>query len=322
MSLSPEQQKVRATGLGSSDIGAVAGLNPWTSPLDVWLVKRGFATVAETPAMRLGTRMEPVVADLYSEEHLPDGEMLALPSQVWEGSVHGTLRHPAHAFALASPDRAVIRGALAQPDRVTRLVEIKTASIRQAHHWGTEHDAVPDWYRAQIEWQMEVCGVDVADLAVLLGGAELRVYRIHRDPELAARLLEIGREFWRHVETGTEPPIDGTESWRRYLEDRFPRHRTPLKLASREATGWARQLAEARATIEAAEAAKAEAENHLRAAIGDAEGVEGEGWRATWKTPASGSVDWKGLAESLGATPEQRTQFTRPASRRFLFTTK
>ena len=38
--LTAEQIELRKTGVGSSDIGAVAGLSPYASPLDVWLQNR------------------------------------------------------------------------------------------------------------------------------------------------------------------------------------------------------------------------------------------------------------------------------------------
>jgi putative phage-type endonuclease len=161
--LTEAQQRVRATGVGSSDIGAVAGLSPYARPIDVWMVKRGLAEVPETEAMRLGTALEPVVAGLYAREHLVDGEWLAQPSDVWPGSVQGTLRHTSEPWIVASPDRAVVdRACVDAPGRsVLRLVEIKTVSHRSAHHWGEAHDDVPPWYRAQI---------DVTDAEAVLEG--------------------------------------------------------------------------------------------------------------------------------------------------------
>ena len=324
--LTEAQQRVRATGIGSSDIGAVAGLSPYARPIDVWMVKRGIAEVPETEAMRLGTALEPVVAGLYAREHLVDGEWLALPSDVWPGSVQGTLRHASEPWIVASPDRAVVdRACVDAPGRaVVRLVEIKTVSHCSAHHWGEAHDDVPPWYRAQIEWQMLVAGVDVCDLVALIGGAELRVYRIARDPELAAMLVDVARAFWRHVEAGTEPPIDGSDSWRAYLESRFRGGRGEVLAATPEAEEIAARLADAQARRKAAEADEERAANELRARIGDADGIAGEGWKATWKAPRVGSPKWKDIAHALGAEgrPELVAQHTAPPSRRFTFTTK
>ena len=323
--LTDAQKAKRRSGVGSSDIGAVAGLSPYARPIDVWLVKRGLAEVPETDAMRLGTALEPVIADLYAREHVGAQEILAAPGDVWRGTTDGTLAHPAEPWALATPDRVVCASddPSVMPDpRAARLVEIKSVAWRSAHHWGEAHDDVPPWYRAQIEWQMLVTGVGVCDLAALIGGAELRVYRIERDPELAAMLFDVGRAFWRRVERGEEPPVDESESWRRHLEARFPRAAAGLLTATREAEEIAARLADARARRAAAEADEERAANELRAAIGDAEGIAGAGWKATWKAPAKGVPAWKSIAMELGAEgqPELVARHTAAPSRRFTFT--
>lgn len=311
MTLSAEQMAVRATGIGASDIGAVAGLSPYASPMDVWLVKRGLAEVPQTDAMARGHQLEPAVASMYEAEHLAPGEALRHPA--------GTLRHPRYPWALATPDRLVV-DPLA--DATVRLVEIKAVGWRSARYWGAEHDEVPPWYRAQIAWQMAVTGVEACDLAAFIGGEELRVYRIERDREMEAALLQIGRDFWRCVEEGREPAVDGSEAWRSYLEARFPSARQVLRAATPEADEIAARLADARARREAAEADAERAANELRALIGDAEGIEGRGWRATWKSPAKGTPRWKEIATALGADahPEVVSQHTAAPSRRFTFT--
>lgn len=309
--LTAEQIELRKTGVGSSDIGAVAGLSPYASPLDVWLQKRGLATVEENEAMRWGTAMEPVIASTYERAHLADGEVIC---------TSGTVRHADEPWILATPDRIVTDSRFCP----VRLVEIKTVSHRSAHHWGDAHDDVPPWYRAQIEWQMLVTGVTTCDLAALIGGAELRVYRLTHDPELAAMLVTIGRVFWRHVEAGTEPPVDGSPAWRAYLEARFPRERGAMLRATPAAEEIAARLADARARKSAAEADEERAANELRAVIGEAAGVVGDGWQATWKAPKAGAPKWKDIATELGAEgrPELVARHTAPPTRRFTFTEK
>lgn len=39
MPLSPEQHAIRRGGISGSEIAAVAGLNPWAGPIDVWRSK-------------------------------------------------------------------------------------------------------------------------------------------------------------------------------------------------------------------------------------------------------------------------------------------
>lgn len=66
-----EWLKLRKQGIGGSDAGAVCGLNPYVSPMDVYMDK----TTEEIPeqdrdneAMRLGRDLEQYVAERFCEE--------------------------------------------------------------------------------------------------------------------------------------------------------------------------------------------------------------------------------------------------------------
>lgn len=58
---SPEWHEHRARHFNASEAGAVMGVNPWfpRNPGELYDLKTGAATVAETPAMRRGTELEP-----------------------------------------------------------------------------------------------------------------------------------------------------------------------------------------------------------------------------------------------------------------------
>ena len=57
----------RRTGIGGSDAAAVMGLNPWKSPLDVYLDKTGqLMESPDNPALYWGRVLEEVVAREYS----------------------------------------------------------------------------------------------------------------------------------------------------------------------------------------------------------------------------------------------------------------
>ena len=57
----------RLTGLGGSDIGAILGLSPYKTPVNVWAEKtRRAEPVRETLQMRFGTFAEEFVASEYS----------------------------------------------------------------------------------------------------------------------------------------------------------------------------------------------------------------------------------------------------------------
>ena len=62
----------RRSGIGGSDAAAVMGLNPWKSPLDVYLDKTGqLMESPDNPALYWGRVLEEVVAREYSLEPGP-----------------------------------------------------------------------------------------------------------------------------------------------------------------------------------------------------------------------------------------------------------
>src|SRR6185437_1023395 len=59
----------RQSGIGSSEAATACGINPYDTPLSLYLRKIGQGEpIEETAAMRWGSRLEPVIADAYSEE--------------------------------------------------------------------------------------------------------------------------------------------------------------------------------------------------------------------------------------------------------------
>jgi len=269
MTLTIDQLATRHLTLGASEIAAVAGLNPWKTAHDVWLLKLQLAESSDNVRTRMGNRVEACVLAEYCETEGVEAELM------------GTVVHPSHGWMSATPD-ARIKGA-------RRLLEIKCVGWRMAHHWGTEVDAIPEYYRPQVEQQMEVCDVDECHVAAWIGGSEFRIYTIKRDRELAGILTEIGRRFWHeHVIPGIPPPVDGSEGARRMLDKLFPRNTKPMLQATPELSGLAARLREAKVLTERAEAEQAAAQNKIIEALGDAEGVAAPDFRITYRADKAG----------------------------------
>jgi putative phage-type endonuclease len=187
----------RTSGIGSSDAAAVAGISPWATPFEIYCRKLGLAPeVEETRAMRIGTLMEPVIAQLYADE---TGHEIA-DRQV-------CVTHPTLPFVRATLDGLREDG---------RIVEFKTAGIRAAKEWGDENDAIPDYYAIQLHHQMLARDAEVADLAVLIGGQDFRIYTVERYEPTAARLIELESEFWDRVQRRDPPPATAVADARLY----------------------------------------------------------------------------------------------------------
>jgi predicted phage-related endonuclease len=295
---------MKRTRIGGTDISKLAGFSRYGGPLDVYRqIVEGYE-VKETRRMRLGKALEPVVRAEYLAE---TGAQLVTPRPKF-------IEHPKHAFMGGTPDDL-------RTDAVG--VEYKTASLSVATEWGPTHsDQVPTEYLLQCAWYLALTDLPEWDLAVLIAADEFRCYRLKRDPELEGQLIEIAAKFWRdHVEKRVPPPPDGTDGYAKYLAERYPEQRAPLRPATPEETALALELRQKEAQLERLEEQCAKMKNALKAHLGDAEGLQGNGFKLTWrKTKDSTRIDWEGVAKALNP-PEQIVKAhtsVSPGVRRFL----
>lgn len=177
----------RLTGLGGSDAAVALGISPFSTPLQLYLEKRGeIPPVEETEPMRWGKLLEPVIRQRYSDI---TGRTVRVPP---------FLRHPQHEFITAHPDGVTDDN---------RLFEAKTA--RSAEGWGEPGtDQIPRFYLIQVQHYMLVTATPVADVSVLVGGSDFRTYEVPADPELQEMIVDGEVEFWKRVKDGVPPEPD------------------------------------------------------------------------------------------------------------------
>lgn len=282
--LQTQEQKVdRATGIGSSEIAAIVGINPYQSAFDIWIEKTGklpkeFAQ-QESEAAKWGKILQQPIAAEYARR-----TKKALVFLFDE-----PIRHGERSWQISSPDAIVPSENLD--------VEIKAPGLRQAVRYGDPGtDQIPDEHFVQVQWQLSTLGYEHANLVVLLGGQDFRIYNIARDRALEAALLSAGFEFWtKHVQADKPPPISATDTTHDYLKAMFPKNRLALRDATTEEMFLVTQYAAAKA-IESKTKEDAETlGNALRFAIGEHEGLAcGRGVGVTWKLPKpSLETDWR-----------------------------
>lgn len=307
-SLSKRQRELRRSGIGSSEIGVLAGVSPYGSPLEIWASKTRGLEKDATDAMEFGVVVEEPVAQVYARR---TGKFLRKP---------GTLRVNGKPFHLATPDRAVLA---VRPNTkrldwalVERLLECKSTSIRLRQRYAGDHvghlwgepgtDQVPQEYLVQTMWQMGATPgpVRVCDVAVFfLETRETVIYTVHFDAELLLGLQEIAERFMvDYVQAGKEPPPEASERFREVLTRLHPaeRARKEYEHAGDEVEAAAFALRE----VEAMEALLKERSgvlrNAIRQVIGDAAGVIGPFGTITWLKNRDGvTVDYQALAAEL-----------------------
>lgn len=183
-------QMDRQTYLGGSDVAGILGLSPWRTPLDVYLDKvEGSRPIDEAKAkiFRRGTRMEPYILDLLTEEH---GIQIINRGQRY--------RDKNHAFIAAEIDAEAASG---------ENIEAKSANQFAAKNWGAEFtDEIPVYYTAQAMHGMMVKPAPATIFPVLIGSDDFRVYRVERDDETIAAIRDKEVEFWDRVQRRDPPP--------------------------------------------------------------------------------------------------------------------
>ncbi len=306
--------KDRLSGLGGSDAAAVVGLNPWKSPMQVWMEKTGLHTVEETEPMYWGTAMEPLLRD-----RLADVMRDRTGAVVTVGQVNDCLRLPGREFLLCHPD-----GILEAAGK-KYLVELKTANDRMRVHYGEPwSDEVPEQYLVQCQHNLGVLsnGIKTCFLGVLFGNREFQVFEIQKHETLIDRLFEMETTFWQnYVLPQIAPPADGSESTAEMLKRLYPKD-TGIEVASTdEIDQVARQLAFVREKIKNLEEQEALSINQIKEFMKDAAVLTGNGYRVTYKQDKeSTKTDWKALAMTYNPDAGLILQFsqTKEGARRFL----
>ena len=291
---------VRRGGIGSSDAAAAVGLSPYKSPLELWLEKTGrkdAPDLSQSEAVFWGTTLEAIVANVYA--HRTGNKVRR---------VNAVLQHPEHPFMLANLDRAVGSDG---------VLEVKTAGGHSAQFWA---DGVPEHYQCQVIHQLAVTGKAWADVAVLIGGQDFRIYRVERDESQIADLVARESLFWERVESDSQPAVDGSESSASALAFLYPRD-SGLELDCTESTELnARfaQLIQVRADLSRLEDSESLLRQQLQESLGEASAARFAGGRISWKCAKDSSrIDLARLQAEHPDLVEAYRQSV-PGSRRFL----
>lgn len=185
--------EARRRGVGSSDIAALFGRDPWKTRWHVYLDKIGELPDSPTPQKTWGLRLEDAVATAYAEE---TGRKVYLPEEK-------TIRHPSIEYMLASPDR------FTDIDGQVCVLELKTSGSGEDGEWGTPGtDEIPLNYILQVQHQMGVCNLERADVAVLFGVNDFRIYTVRRSEQIISAIEREVRRFWEQVQSRNPPTPD------------------------------------------------------------------------------------------------------------------
>ena len=287
--------KYRKQGIGGSDAGAVCGLNPYRTAIQVYYDKTSASIEdVDNEAMRQGRELEEYVARRFCEA---SGKKVRRANAMFYDE-----KNP---FMLADVDRMIVGE--------NAGLECETASPYSEEKW--RDDKIPLSYQLQCYHYMSVCNADAWYIAVLIYGRDFKYYRIERDDEVIENLIRIEKEFWNeYVLKQVIPDPDGSKTADVAIAERFKESKSitiPL-------TGFDERLErrqELLSLLEKIETEKRQIDQELKLYLGDAEIAENESYRVSWKNISRSSIDEKRLkAEQPEIYEKYRRETT---SRRF-----
>ena len=255
--------------IGASEIAVACGVSPYSTPLHLYLEKRGEMekefSDEQKERMAFGLKLEPVILEAYADRTKFTAES-DLPMYF----------HPDHSWMAATPDGMAYGNSETGPARPHGL-ECKATSWRMFDASGESHDAfgedgtdqVPLMYLMQTQQQMAVCGFDRVDMPVLFDGSKLRIYHIDRNETLIESMIAAGSDMARRIVDGNEPDADfghpETKSALQALHG-FDADAEPVEL-DEDADMWVWQVKEMTAQENEIKRRKSELSNRILAAL-------------------------------------------------------
>ena len=192
MTLTKAQLKLRANLVTASEIPTIFGINPWQTPMELFLIKKGRITQEVTAPMLYGHTKEPFICKLY-QKRMKESEEKPVRLHKCETLVDGRYG--------ATPDRIVTVG---NADKW--LLECKATS--RASEW---RDGVPDRVYLQAQWQMLVADHERCDVAAEWGSG-FDVWTIERNDEQIEVIKEVADRFIECLDGDVLPQVFGVEN--------------------------------------------------------------------------------------------------------------
>lgn len=185
-------------GIGGSEVGAIMGLNPYQSSIELFYAKIGQPIFRpENIAMFMGKETEPLLAQMW---------------QYWGGTpesmienyrsnnivrkchrVNAYIKNPKYPWLFCSVDRVINK----QEGRGEGVLEVKNISGYAADKW---ESGFPPSYVIQIQTYLTVLELTWGESAIMKDGREFEVLPFEFNQSIADGILETTEKFWRKVE--------------------------------------------------------------------------------------------------------------------------
>lgn len=191
---------LREKRIGGSDVGAILGVNPYKSIIDVYIDKTEGSTFKGNNATHWGHMLESTIIKEFASRH-KELSVFDAPYSVVDN------------FLIANLD-----GVLKDKESGDfGVLEIKTTSLWNRKEW--EEDTIPQSYYAQVQHYLMLTGYKFAYVAVLIGGQEYKEFKVERSKEDIELIREKATEFYKENILKQIPPMpDGSDAYMDYLK--------------------------------------------------------------------------------------------------------
>lgn len=284
MPITDAQRELRRKHLGSSDVAAILGVDPYKNAYDVWAEKTGkVEDIKESDAMYAGTAFEDGVLK-FAEDKL--------------GKLVRNQYRSAQGFPIAANIDAIVV-------KTSEPVEAKTAGLfgPLQEHWGdASTDEVPDRVIVQAHVHMLCVSKEICHVPAFLGGRGFIMFQVARDDEIINTIGDKSIDFWDNFVEADCPPPDVIPSMS--IIKRMKRE--PEKVVDIDSVlieHWQKAVQ----SRKAAEEIEAAAKEQMLVALGDAEAGRCELGLLTYLQQTTKRIDSKRLKDEK---PEIAKEYT------------
>ena len=165
--------------VGGSDVAAIFGLSPWTTPLELWMQKKGrMKTKPKSNAgqLEMGHLLEPIAAHFFAQK---TGSLVTDDTHLYQ--------HADFPYALANFDRRYTRKEDGEPG----ILECKSCTYHKAADW--QDGAYPIYYELQLRYYLAVADIEYGAFSTIWGNnpdVDIATPAIIRDREKENMIFE------------------------------------------------------------------------------------------------------------------------------------